>query len=343
MGQNSKIEWTDHTFNPWVGCVKVSPGCKHCYAEKLMTRKGRWANTWGPVGTAERIKTSNAKWKEPLRWNKQSWEQCLKCGWRGPADPAGIHNFCPECDNENLAPTRQRVFCASLADVFEDNPQVEPWRAHLWQLIEQTPNLDWLLLTKRPENIMNFFPDSWSWNLRVPQNIWFGVSVENQDALDERWPVLESFAHTFHPAILFLSLEPLLGHIDLENCLSEIDIGDEEHSWWTRPVDWVIVGGESGHSARPIHHDWVQSSRDQCTAAGVPFFFKQWGEWAAGHGDGSDRVWMTSDGQISRNPASDFINGRPFISLSKIGKHAARRQLDGREWSEFPVSTPILK
>lgn len=298
MGTNSSIEWCDHTFNPWIGCTKVSDGCKHCYAEAMMDKRfGRVE--WGPQG--QRVRTSAANWRKPLAWNKQQWYECLSCGWRGSYSetPAVFH--CPECGYDGINKTRQRVFCASLADVFEekpDQPEMDEWRYELFQLIEQTPHLDWLLLTKRPENAMRMLPREWrpeaGWKSPIPSNVWIGTSVENQQTADERIPDLLQI-----PAVIrFLSVEPLLEPIYLN--LEE----NGRHPDYDWGIDWVIVGGESGPNARPMRLDWVRSIRDQCVAADVPFFFKQWGERDA--------------------------RGR------RVGKHAAGRLLDGREWNEFP-------
>ncbi len=254
MSENSKIEWTDHTFNPWIGCTKVSPGCKHCYAEVLMTRKPRWADTWGPQGT--RIRTSETYWKQPLSWNRK-------------AEKEG---------------RRYKVFCGSLCDVFEikdDQPELYVWRGNLFGLIDQTPHLDWLLLTKRPENISHFYDDC--------HNVWLGTSVENQEQADKRIPELLKV-----PAVVrFLSVEPMLGPVDLWR------FGDPEMGFAPKydhrgtydfyralgwppgsteieaGINWVIVGGESGPNARPMHPDWPRTIRDQCASAGVPFFMKQ--------------------------------------------------------------------
>src|SRR5688572_16993416 len=146
MAENSKIEWCDHTFNPWMGCTKVSPGCKFCYAETLMDERYGKVK-WGPLG--DRIRTSKANWRKPIQWNKAAWFQCRDCGWRGPR--GDIHQ-CPGCSGFNMDAVRQRVFCASLADVFESKKQqwlnMHQWRMDLFKLIEETTNLDWLLLTK---------------------------------------------------------------------------------------------------------------------------------------------------------------------------------------------------
>lgn len=273
---NSKIEWTDHTFNPWWGCIKVSAGCKNCYAETL---DNRWkGGHWGPGSTRRAM--SEEYWKQPLKWN-------------AAAEKAGLP---------------AKVFCASMADVFEGYPDTLPHLHRLFTLIENTPHLIWQLLTKRPENIMQLVPDHWK--KQFPANVWLGTSVENQEAADERIPhLLEAPA-----SVRFLSCEPLISPVDLHRHFSPAttydydEYGDVIRDWQYEPeIHWVIAGGESGHSARPMHPDWVRSLLDQCQSAEVPFFMKQWGEWA-------------DDG------------GYPV----RIGKKLAGRLLDGREWNEFP-------
>lgn len=320
MAENSKIEWTDHTFNPWIGCAKVSDGCKHCYAETLMHRYGKVK--WGPQGTRQR--TSEANWRKPLQWNRQ-------------AEKEG---------------RRYRVFCASLADVFEDRPELVEWRNDLLGLIEDTPNLDWLLLTKRPENINRMIADlrgdcEWlSWNgAKERHNIWIGTSVEDQKAADERIPHLLNI-----PArVRFLSCEPLLGPVDLGmirtgrnyDCppegnesydpLGNIYDGDEIVGISFEPgIHWVIAGGESGPKARPMHPEWARSLRDQCQDAGVPFLFKQWGEFAP---------------QIVFPPsmASGKLEFPEKEILTRVGKKTAGRLLDGREWNEFPLTQKVAQ
>jgi len=271
MGENSSIAWTDHTFNPWVGCFKVSEGCKNCYAETQMTRKPRWANTWGPPALTERLKTSESNWNKPLKWNRNIFVECV-CGWRGFAFMLEGYRKqkCPSCERTDLThKVRQRVFCSSLADVFEDNPQVEKWRELLWNLIDSTPNLDWLLLTKRPENILKLsHPIFWD-------NIWIGTSVENQAMADKRIPELCQA-----PAkIRFLSVEPMLEKMDIEwptPCGYYCDdrVGHVDHSL-AGHIHWVIVGGESGSSHRPFNWGWARGIRDQCKKSNVAFFMKQ--------------------------------------------------------------------
>lgn len=184
-----------------------------------------------------RRRTSAANWREPPKWNRLALE-------------AGV---------------RRKVFCASMADVFEDRTELAPWRADLFALIEATPALDWLLLTKRPENVAAMVPARWM-AAGFPQHVWMGASVEHQDAVEERVPHLVAL-----PArVRFLSMEPLLGRVSLLRHMLPA-------SWVPPRIHWVIVGGESGAGARPMAPEWAQSLRDQCLFARVSFFFKQWG------------------------------------------------------------------
>lgn len=314
--ENSTIEWTDHTFNPWIGCTKVSAGCANCYAEQLMGK--RWNKVeWGSGG--QRVRTSEANWRKPLTWNRK-------------AKAAGV---------------RQRVFCASLADVFEekpDQPEMDEWRWHLLHLIALTPNLDWLLLTKRPENVGRSLayahgPEGHGWDDDLPPNVRIGTSVENQKQADERIPELLRIPAAGH----FLSMEPLLGQVDISDwlgvrhgCRGEYPNEDcEQCAGQLRTVDWVIVGGESGPNARPMHPAWARSIRDQCQEACVPFFFKQWGAWCEKK-DG-DR-YLIQDGSLHGLGLST-IDGRTMspVRVKRVGKKRAGRLLDGHEWSEVPA------
>lgn len=223
MAENSGIEWTHHTFNPWIGCTKVSAACDHCYAEAWDSRFN--GGRWGAKAPRTRTKT----WSQPRKWNRQ-------------AEAAG---------------ERKRVFCASLADVFDNHKSIEPgWRDDLWLLIEETPHLDWLLLTKRPQNISKFMPSYW---LREPRsNVWLGTTVENQTEAKRRIPHLVGVpAH-----VRFLSCEPLLGNLNLRP--------------WLPSLHWVIAGGESGARYRPADPNWFRTIRNQCEIESVPFLFKQW-------------------------------------------------------------------
>lgn len=303
MAENSKIEWTDHTFNPWVGCTKISPACDHCYAEGWAKRTGGAALWQG-----ERRRTSAANWRQPLKWNRE-------------AEASGI---------------RRKVFCASLADVF-DNQVPDEWRADLWRLIDETPHLTWLLLTKRPQNIRKMMISArravmdadlaeahvtWPW-----PNVWLGTTVENQQEADRRIPELLSVPAAVH----FLSCEPLLGPIGLP--LAFLDPREDfANAYGGARIDWIICGGESGAKARAMHPAWARNLRDQCAATGTAFFFKQWGEWLhqperAHFKELAREPWTRADSQTP--------GVRPAL-MFKIGKKAAGAQLDCREHREMP-------
>jgi protein gp37 len=312
MGVTS-IEWCDFTFNPWRGCTKVSPGCANCYAETMSHRNPAQLGVWGDNGT--RVIASESYWKQPLKWNRE-------------AQKAG---------------ERRRVFCASLADVFEDRQELVETRYRLFDLINQTPDLDWLLLTKRPENVEPMFNDisnhfCWVDDMSV-MNIWLGVSVENQEQADKRIPQLLKIP----AAVRFLSCEPLLGPLDLfhddEGCLRGVGViesGGVTHSTPDSPpegyndsysgIDWVIVGGESGPGARPMHPSWARSLLDQCVIADVAFHFKQWGEW-------TEEMFTDEHETVPDSKCFLFDDGVPMV---RFGKKRTGRLLDDREWNEFP-------
>jgi protein gp37 len=282
MAKDSAIEWTHHTFNPWWGCTKVSPGCKHCYAETWAKRIGKML--WGPK--APRRELSDTYWRQPLAWNAQAG----RCG------------------------RRARVFCASMADVFEDRRDLDVHRERLWQLIADTPNLDWLLLTKRPQNVSRLAPYGETW----PDNVWLGATAENQKWLDKRMRELRSQK----AKILFLSCEPLLGALDLSPWIAAAGAGD------VRMVDWIIAGGESGHHARPMSPEWARSLRDQCVAAGIKFHFKQYGNW-------KPVTLRQVNGYKTRRMV--LSNGDEVL-LANMGKKKAGRVLEGRTWDEVPTT-----
>lgn len=233
MAENSGIEWTHHTFNPWIGCTKVSAACDHCYAEAWDARGLQGRETrWGPH--ADRTRTSVSNWQKPHKWNRA-------------AARLGI---------------RYRVFCASLADVFDNHRSIQArWRDDLWHTISLTPHLDWLLLTKRPQNIPRFLADERAglpaWGAGWP-NVWLGTSTENREEMLRRGEALMRVP----AAIRFWSAEPLVGG------LGEIPAN-------IMP-DWIITGGENGQHYRPVNPDWFREIRNQCLARGVPFLFKQW-------------------------------------------------------------------
>lgn len=317
----------------------MSAGCSHCYAEKLAGRNPGTLGVWGPSGT--RVVASESMWANPIKWNKEA---------------------------EGLA-ERPRVFCASLADVFEgaetmpqsSQQDVLKARVRLIGLIAQTPNLDWLLLTKRPQNVLGQLQDCMmrpestpesdnmlgAW-LRgePPVNVWLGTSVEDQKQADARSPELLKI-----PAkVRFLSCEPLLGEVDLTRYADwlgrseggvfcpdcpekgvgvdpdehELCLGEIEEAPAYEGINWVIAGGESGPNARPMHPSWAYSLRDQCNAANVPFLFKQWGEWLPSE-DLPD--------EVGGRGIKFFDNGQ---MMTLVGKKNAGRLLDGREHNDFP-------
>lgn len=283
--EDTKIEWAHDTFNPWRGCEKVSAGCKNCYAESLVTgRQG--LQVWG--AQAERRIAAESTWKQPLKWNKK-------------AAAEGV---------------RRRVFCASLADLFEDyrgpsEREIVEARAKLWHLIQNTPSLDWLLLTKRPERIAVLLA---GWMKDWPANVWVGCTAENQECAEERISHLLKI-----PAVVrFVSYEPALGPIDFDlgrcdvhnrqhiavnaqgeycgECAADNENGELSFGHWLDPcaspkqagINWIIVGGESGTGARPFDVRWARRTVLQCRDAGVPVFVKQLGarpfdpEWTGG-------------------------------------------------------------
>lgn len=314
MGESTKIEWADHTWNPWWGCTRVSAACAHCYAA---TWAERWGVGWGASAVPREF--GDAHWRQPLAWSAK-------------AKRDGV---------------RRRVFCASMADVFEarDNergPTLDRLRARLWELIEQTDGLDWLLLTKRPENVLEMIPASWRAGL--PSNVWVGATVENQEQADRRIPHLLRV-----PArVRFLSCEPALSFINIcgglftQPPVGEPDESPEAGGMWRGPcalgaagLSWVIAGGESGPGARPMHPQWARGLRDQCTTAGVPFHFKQWGDWAPLPSDEPRRLddWLVHpDGRhLAQRPI-----GPDVARMRRVGKRTAGRLLDGRTWDEVP-------
>lgn len=288
MAENTAIEWCDHTFNPWIGCAKVSPGgCANCYAETRMDKRLHVVQ-WGAGQPRKRTKT----WGDPVRWNDQHEAFFAQHG------------------------RRQRVFCASLADVF-DNEVPPEWRADLFKLIEATPHLDWLLLTKRIGNVEAMACQA-NWPMPMPRNVWLGATVVNQAEADRDIPKLL----TVPARVRFLSIEPMLGPIDLTRVRQRFPAGVSPWSCLQgyclrhyprmrcgcseqgRAIDWVICGGESGPNARPMHPDWARSLRDQCAAAGVPFLFKQWGELIemSQSPDLAQDSFYTADGSQWRHP-----------------------------------------
>jgi protein gp37 len=276
MGDNTEISWTDSTFNPWIGCTNVSPGCDNCYAEALANRY-RWAK-WG---NHNRKRTSSENWKKPVRWNGDG----------------------PQFKRDHGH--RHRVFCASLADVFDN--QVKPsWRRDPFALIRDCHDLDWQLLTKRPQNILKMLPADWGSGY---PNVWLGTTTEDEKRYRQRWSILARIPAT----IRFISYEPAVG------ALGRIDLGVG------CVPDWIIVGGESGPKARAMDPQWARSVRDQCQALGIAFFHKQWGTYRS-----NPAVW-------SGAPEADAR----ALDPPSNGKGGAR--LDGRLYRQFPEAKAVTQ
>lgn len=356
MSENSNIEWTDHTWNPWEGCQKVGPGCDHCFAE---TRNARFAGghafNWGPG--APRRRTSPSNWRKMIRWNAAH------------AAFAAVHG------------RRQRVFCASLSDVFDNEVPIE-WFVDMLDVWRVTPNLDKLVLTKRIGNATRRLAEAfdallmrgdWADNPLVPwlatwiagnapADIWLGATVVNQSEADRDIPKLLRV-----PArIRFLSIEPQLGHIEVFSTLTGELVHTSGNEYHPGAIDWIIAGGESGPDARFTHPAWPRSLRDQCAAAHVPFLFSQWGRWHTAFVDigtgtpvyrefSSFQQWVNKADtwvgggicidrhgrQLARG--EDFMRAReeaafPVTVLHDVGKKAAGRLLDGVLHDAFPVT-----
>ena len=347
MADRSAIEWTDSTFNPWIGCTKVSPACDHCYAEVSTPSRTRGVE-WGAGKPRQR--TSAGNWKLPLRWNAEPFYTC-GCGYRGTMHDLTT-NAVHGCGLQ-FRRVRRRVFCASLADVF-DNEVSPHWRAELVNLISNTPNLDWLLLTKRIGNAAAMLEQAidnlsggqcgWCDGRRFP-HVWIGATICNQVEADRDIPKLLAVP----AAVRFLSIEPMLGAIDVTEhlwgrakpCADCPKDADCECGWYPRTASpeepalgWIICGGESGPHARPMHPDWTRSLRDQCANAGVPFLFKQWGEWAPPNYVASNNL---TESQILR-AEQHFLQGDDGCAyqMLRVGKKAAGRLLDGATHDGYP-------
>lgn len=256
MGEDTLIAWTDHTFNPWIGCTKVSDGCKNCYAEVLATGK-MGLDVWGPKAT--RQATGLSTWNNPVQWNARAKRE---------GSP-------------------RKVFCASLCDVFEDHPTANALRPRVWNLISVTPWLQWQLLTKRPERIVECLPEDWGaegW-----PHVWLGTTVEDM-RVAHRADILRQI-----PAVVrFLSFEPALGPLDT------LDLTN---------IDWVIYGGESGPGFRPEDKNWARVMRDRCRQGGVAFFHKQSAAWRT-------ELGIELDGQIIREfPIPRLVQMSPAVDV----------------------------
>ncbi len=326
MADNTEITWATHTFNPWWGCRQVSPACRFCYAKAWDKRYG--GEHWG--ATTGRRTFGDKHWAAPLKWNRDA----TRTGGQ------------------------VRVFCASMADVFEDHPALPEPRARLWRLIEDTPALTWILLTKRPENAAGMVP----WGDRWPGNVWLGCSAETQRFADQRLPHLVASG----AAVKFVSAAPLLGEVNLTPWLP-VPTGEfcTDHFSWLcgtgqgacqrERLAWVITEGESGPKARPSHPVWFLSLRNQCEGTGVAFHHKQWGEFTPdmpkvpdpsspdgwGWTDRPPTSWVSRQtGRVVKREADVPATG-DWQGMWRVGKKAAGRLLDGVLYDAFPTAQAV--
>jgi protein gp37 len=306
MGDGSAIEWTDATWNPVTGCTKVSPGCDHCYAETIA---GRFAGTKAyPAGFDVTLRPDRLE--QPLRWRRP-----------------------------------RRIFVNSMSDLFHSHVSAD-YIAQVFAVMAMTQRHTFQVLIKRPGRMCSLL-GSWDFRIMVYDhivaiaggvehdevwplpNVWLGTSVESQKWADVRIPLLLDTP----AAVRFLSCEPLLGKVLLCRCDGaqyEVSrhpflISPECPLHGTTRLDWVIVGGESGPHARPMHPAWARGLRDQCTVTTIPYFFKQWGEWAS-----CDVETQTAGRALVQ------LDGHPDAWMVRVGKGAAGRELDGCSWDQFP-------
>ena len=334
MSQNSKIEWTDATWNPIRGCSRVSEGCRNCYAEKIAAR---FSKPDQPFHGLAEMKRGEARWTGVMQLVAGKLDEPLH--WKKP----------------------RRVFVNSMSDLFHEKVNFE-WIKKVWNVISECPQHTFQILTKRPQRMLDFA--QWmagaddisiaAW----PRNTWLGVSVEDQSTADERIPLLLKTP----ASVRFISAEPLLSEIKLRwewvSAGKPLGGGPQVNlrEPWAEPtplpkLDWVICGGESGPGARPMHPDWARTIRDQCNAAAVPFFFKQWGEWREElpniptvtfdadkfvMAEKSSRCYVSVNGHVIKREKAMKSN-TPYRSMDRVGKKEAGRTLDGREWNEYPI------
>ncbi|MGB9408210.1 MAG: phage Gp37/Gp68 family protein [Terracidiphilus sp.] len=385
MGAKTGIEWTDSTWNPFIGCSRVSEGCRHCYAERLAGRfsaktDGVYAGTTKAVNglqvwTGKINRAPEETLLKPLHWRP------LVEGCRGLEKSGVLHD--PRLVCRDCVKRPRRIFVNSMSDLFHENVP-DTWIDQIFAVMALCPQHVFQVLTKRPERMLAYFAHDggfgrWGYiegcarkiaaELKAPKppagttlaiwggrnlpNVWLGVSVENQAAADERIPLLLRTP----AAVRFISAEPLLGPVDLEELPSASGIGRyldslsnagvDKGALIPNKLDWVIAGGESGPGARPMNPDWARSLRDQCVDAAVPFFFKQWGEYSPKNRredlpahptmvcEAKGDVLLTIEGKIETFDSCGGVGDHAV--MERIGKKAAGALLDGREWKQFPA------
>ena len=304
----TKIEWTDETWNLVTGCSKISEGCRNCYAERIDRRfqtnhPGLEWLPWTKQNAGQNVRLHPERLEQPLHWQKP-----------------------------------RRVFVCSMGDLFHDQVPDE-FIAKVFGIMQSAPQHIFQVLTKRAKPMMewiDWFSNEWLDRGAYQSqygHVWLGISAEDQPTFDKRVALLLQTP----AAARFVSLEPLLGPIDMSHVVRHIraDLRGNEVVWDEKSLlDWVIVGGESGPGARPMHPDWVRSIRDQCQAAGVPFFFKQWGAWAPC----ADVIDVVDGPDISTKSKRwyELPPGQGSAGMCRVGKKRAGSELEGRTWEEVP-------
>ena len=306
MGKNTKIEWTDATWNPIRGCSRVSEGCRNCYAESVAARFSDLGQPYHGLAEFKIIgkdtpnERTEAHWTGEVAFVPEHLDDPLR--WKKPA----------------------KIFVNSMSDLFHEKVQDE-WIEKIMQVILACPEHIFQVLTKRPERMGN-----WVRNWKVggvkfipPPNLWLGVSVEDQKTADERIPLLLEIP----AAVRWVSYEPALGPVNFQN-------------WVPRGIDWIVMGGESGKNARPMHPKWARDVRDLCKLVSTPFWFKQWGEWFPR----TDAVDISRRHCVWKDDVATFPNNWSVCRLhlnsgnymERIGKKLAGSLLDGDAHREFP-------
>lgn len=332
--QNSKIEWTDATWNPLRGCTRISEGCRNCYAEAMAARFSKPGQAY--AGLAE-MRNGKPRWTGKMMLVEKHLEDPIR--WQKP----------------------RNIFVNSMSDLFHESVPDE-WIDKVFAVMARSPQHTFQILTKRADRMKEY-----TLNKETPQricdassvdegklrralkasplngqfplpNVWLGVSVEDQESFEKRW---ESFQYV-KAAVKFFSIEPMLGELDIRRAFQRVELrrspGRDYAAIFSKPVHWVICGGESGNEARPMHPDWARKLRDQCNEAGVPFFFKQWGEYgetaSLGFGD------YPKAKEYVFPELETTARGLPIgTSMIRVGKHAAGRLLDGVEHNGMPEVT----
>lgn len=353
---NTKIEWAEKVWNPVVGCTKISPGCQNCYAERMAARLENIA-----------YKTGNQKLHD-------KYYPTINCNgtWTGKV------SLCPDALDEPLRWKKpSRIFVCSMGDLFHEDVPYE-FIYDIWDVMVKNRQHTFLILSKRPDRMKSFIErvmanrmdyaymlgntpegkEARKWAQRPIQNIWLGVTAENQEQADKRITILLQIP----AAVRFVSVEPMLGPVHLNqintdskaitlNALTGTPYDWDYGEWMPEDnigakIDWVICGGETGPGARPMHRDWARELRDQCKAAGVPFLFKQWGEWSCQPWNSDNKtkreLCLGVDGNSVCAQVGHMMGFRKpdDVLMVRVGKKVAGRLLDGRIWDEYPEVTP---